>query len=485
MKKSIALILALLTFVTLFACANGGEGNKNTGDDVSKATTAGTSGETVSTSEELKKVPDDLTFEGHDFVMAAPYPLGYVVFVQEEDSDDIVDSAVYKRNQILEERFKIKITGIECGDTGTHAQAFAQYAESGDDVIDVLGIGYYQSGVSMITNNYVVPWNDVEYINFGSSWWDQNLNESLKILDNYYYISGAINIGSLRCTYVTYFNKTIAEDNKEMVGDLYQTVRDGKWTYELFLKYIKDFSRDNGDGIQDGNDYYGLVNTANTYMGHFYSANVTTANITESGVELTLMNEKNADIIDRMVNLLNDKQTTYCSENLENIAYIFFSDRALFLCYDLSSAGNWRDRDTDFGILPMAKYDEDQEEYTTCSDQWGLGLCIPVTAKDTARTGAILETMAQLSAEYVTPAYYDKVLTKKLVRDDESGEMLDIIFKNVICDPGVVYSGDLNLIPNFNCVRNNINLSTWYATYGEILEYNISAVLEAVKAQKK
>ena len=483
MKKVIALALAVLMFTVFFACNVRNSNNPSTGDNTSGA--AGDSESTVNTTEGVKKVPDDLTFDGHDFVMAAPIPLGYVVFVQEEDSEDQVDSAIYKRNEILKERFKINITGIECGDTGTHAQAFQAYAQSDDDVIDVFGIGYYQSGVSMITNEYVIPWNDVEYIDFNASYWDRNLNDSLKILGNSYYVSGAINIGALRCTYVTYFNKTIAEDNKETLGNLYQTVKDGKWTYELFLKYIRDYSRDNGDGVQDANDYYGLVNTSNTYMGHYYSANVTTANITESGVVLTLMNEKNSDIIDRMISLLNDNQLTYRSTNLENIAYIFFSDRALFLCYDLSSAANWRGRDSDFGILPMAKYDEDQKEYTTCSDQWGLGLCIPITAKNTSRTGAILETMAQLSEEYVTPAYYDKVLTKKLIRDEESEEMLDIIFKNVICDPGVVYCGDLNLIPNYNCVETNTTLSTWYATYGEILEYNISSVLEAVKSQMK
>ena len=484
MKKAIALALAVFMFTAFFACSGGNIKDPSTGDNTSGA--AGDSDSTVNTTTEgVKKVPDDLTFEGYEFVMAAPIPLGYVVFTQEEDSDDLVDSAVYRRNEILKERFKIKITGIECGDTGTHAQAFQAYAQSGDDVIDVFGIGYYQSGVSMITNRYVIPWNGTEYIDFDASWWDQKLNNSLKILGNSYYISGAINIGALRCTYVTYFNKMVAEDNKETFGDLYQTVRDGKWTYDLFLKYIKEYSRDNGDGVWDANDYYGLVNIANTYMGHFYSANVTTANITESGVELTLMNEKNADIIDRMISLLNDSQLTYRSKNIENIAYIFFSDRALFLCEGLSPASNWRGRDSDFGILPMAKYDEDQKEYTTCSDQWGLGLCIPITARDTSRTGAILETMAQLSAEYVTPAYYDKLLTKKLIRDEESGEMLDIIFKNVICDPGVVYCGDLNLIPNFNCVETNTNLSTWYATYGDILEYNISSVLEAVKSQMK
>ena len=92
----------------------------------------------------LDPIPDDLKFTGRDFVIAAPVGSGPAFFWQETDSDIPIDSAIYKRNKMLEERFEITISAIELGDTGHHAEALLPYIDAGDDVIDVCAIGYYQ-----------------------------------------------------------------------------------------------------------------------------------------------------------------------------------------------------------------------------------------------------------------------------------------------------------------------------------------------------
>ena len=43
--------------------------------------------------------------------------------------------------------------------------------------------------------------------------------------------------------------------------------------------------------------------------------------------------------------------------------------------------------------------------------------------------------------KYVQPAYYDILLTSKVARDEESVEMLDIIYDNCEYDLGLNYSG--------------------------------------------
>lgn len=487
MKKALIFLLILLTVLPCaIACKTGGdpEDTKAT-DTVGFDTNGGTdTSDSVTEDPYDDKVPDDLKFDGRTFTMAAPIPSGYVVFYQETDSDNPVDSAVYKRNKILEERFDIKIVGIELGTTDGHADAFSSYAQIDDDIIDVIGIGFYQSGLAMIINDYVLPWNDVKYINVDRDWWNKSATETLSVLGNYYYLTGDINVGALRCTMPIFFNKTEAEEYEDVVGDLYQTVRDGEWTYDLFLDYIKTYSHDNGDTVQDANDYYGLVQNGNTLMSHLYYADVVTAKVTDDGAELLLTDNKIIDIVDTARELLNDKYYTYLRDGDQEISDIFFSDRALFMNTDLSSAGNWRDKDTDFGILPFPKYDEAQENYTTYADQWGLMLALPCTATNTDRTGAILEAMAALSRKYVTPAYYDVMLLGKLKRDDESEEMLDILYKNVIYDPGTIYAGDLNLLPMNACVRRDASLATWYAQMSEALLSNITILYDHVRESK-
>ncbi|MCL2774430.1 MAG: hypothetical protein FWD71_13940, partial [Oscillospiraceae bacterium] len=61
---------------------------------------------------------------------------------------------------------------------------------------------------------------------------------------------------------------------------------------------------------------------------------------------------------------------------------------------------------------------------------------IPVTVPDPEKTGAVIEAMACETLNDVIPAYYDVSLKTKYARDDESAEMLDIIFSHRVCDLG-------------------------------------------------
>lgn len=68
---------------------------------------------------------------------------------------------------------------------------------------------------------------------------------------------------------------------------------------------------------------------------------------------------------------------------------------------------------------------------------YGLSLIsVPVTAADPGRTAMILELMGCKSKEILTPAFYEKTLKGKYFRDEESGEMLDIIFSSRVYDIG-------------------------------------------------
>jgi len=69
----------------------------------------------------------------------------------------------------------------------------------------------------------------------------------------------------------------------------------------------------------------------------------------------------------------------------------------------------------------------------------------------------VLEAMAYHSQQLVTPAYYEKTLKGRDIRDEESGEMLDIIFATHSYDLGLYYqigSYNANLV---TMVRAGIN----------------------------
>jgi len=90
---------------------------------------------------------------------------------------------------------------------------------------------------------------------------------------------------------------------------------------------------------------------------------------------------------------------------------------------------------------PIPKYDEIQEQYYSPVNPFsGVLLGVPKTAEDLDRTSIILEALSAESRYTLKPAYYDVALTRKYTRDDESNEMLDIIFNSRVYDIGAIYS---------------------------------------------
>ena len=96
--------------------------------------------------------------------------------------------------------------------------------------------------------------------------------------------------------------------------------------------------------------------------------------------------------------------------------------------------------ETEFGVLPIPKYDEAQEKYYTYCNAIASTATVPKTTADIGMITAVLEGMAIQSFIQVTPAYYDIALTRKYARDNESSEMLDIALAYRVYDIGRFFS---------------------------------------------
>ena len=67
-------------------------------------------------------------------------------------------------------------------------------------------------------------------------------------------------------------------------------------------------------------------------------------------------------------------------------------------------------------------------------------MVVPYTA-DIEMSGAVSEALAVESYKYVIPAYYDIILTSKIARDEESRDMIDIIYDGACYDFALNYTG--------------------------------------------
>jgi hypothetical protein len=140
---------------------------------------------------------------------------------------------------------------------------------------------------------------------------------------------------------------------------------------------------------------------------------------------------------------------------------MFENGQGLFLDTTFFFIHRLRAMETDFGILPYPKFTETQADYYS-RIEGASAATVPITADSTglARASVILEAMACESLKEVIPAYYDVVLSVRAARDEESSEMLDIIFASRIFDLGDgLWFGDIRngaLAPMFKANNRDI-----------------------------
>ena len=123
---------------------------------------------------------------------------------------------------------------------------------------------------------------------------------------------------------------------------------------------------------------------------------------------------------------------------------IFKDNHCLFIGSSMKAVSNYRDMESDIGIIPFPKFDESQEKYYALTSG-GTMASLPITlpAEEYENVGLILEAMSRDSHTGLVPLYKETLLKSRYARDEGSAKMLDIIFASAAYDIGLsTFSGD-------------------------------------------
>jgi len=170
-----------------------------------------------------------------------------------------------------------------------------------------------------------------------------------------------------------------------------------------------------------------------------------------------------------------------------NVEAAKYFHRALFADTVLTNYGiHFTTMEDDFGIVPVPKYDESQENYKSY-----LGYTIPMmfitnNTENPERTGTILEAFCTSSYDHVYPKMYEVVTKLKNARDEDSSEMIDIIIRNKIIDPLHFYNitGYGNFGRNL-VVEKNANVSSKLKSYEKVAAKEWDKIMAAFEGIKK
>ncbi|MBR5312768.1 MAG: hypothetical protein IKU40_07795 [Clostridia bacterium] len=393
----------------------------------------------------------------------------------EEYNGEIINDAIYDRNAQASELLNITIVPQLVTTTSEMATRIKQAVSAAADDFDVALQSLSNLGTTL-QNNELANFKKFPTLDTSSPWYDQNSVETFTLFgEKLYWLTGDYMLLDDYAVHVIFFNKNLVTNAGQELP--YDTVREGDWTLDKFCAMTKAAELDvNGDGkMVIGTDIVAHLENHDKIKHWVYGCRERSITINEDKtLEIDTLSERQVNVVERLYHYTVEEGMTYSISDDSQLSPAFKSGLATSYCIALAYINQYRDMPDDFGIVPMPKYDEMQEEYGHyISNYAATALCCPLTVSDREFVGTCIETLSAFSTETVNTALYDVLLTSKLVRDQESVEMLEIALSTKYYDWAVDFPWG----------------STFEAAYNGVYDkktFNyVSAATSALKAQKK
>lgn len=441
---------------------------------------------------------EEHNFEGRSFTWIGS---GGEAPVSDEETGDIENDAFYFRQRDIEELFGldwVNYTSESFDNSGTHPTI--------ENVLrDVMaGTHSYDAGYGtalgvtkdLLINNALIDVSDYDVLDLDNPWWPSRLKDTYNINGAIFFLNGPVVSSNYTDTYCVMFNKQVMADYN--IPDLYSIVKDGKWTFDKMFKVASVIpTNENGSGayrygqpngmailIANGETITKVDETGNPYIDENYSAEL-------------------SDICDRMSAIFGDDAQTVNRKGELNAKFedmsvkyeygsfgeMFINNRVLFHFGTTDEACDLRREEVEFGIVPMPKKDENQENYISYAKNW-FNVFVPKSTKDEKVTDVVVEVMAALGLKYIKPAYYDNILKSRSVYDTASRDMIDLIFETKTYDlidyfaPDGSQNDDSHFV---NIIKTAIQessagIASKYKLQSRVVNNNIKSILADIEA---
>ena len=488
MKRAITLILLAAICTGTIAC---GETSAPAADDTTASEADTTAAETS-----IYDVIPQKDFGGEEFKIysyASSQSYNDAEYLTAEQTGEVIDDAVYKRNVLTEERLNIKLSYTAVDSEYDARDKYNNSMLAGDAMCDIfVHKGGYLS-VFMAAGT-ILPWDDVPGIDLDQPWYPKFANDVITLGNrNYGFLSDAW-ATSITMAWTVAFNKRLADEWK--IENPYDIVRAGDWTVDKMISMTKDIWKDvNGDNQADAGDVYGFYTDKWATLDAFMVSHgiVSIGKDKDDFPEVLFYSDRLVESFEKVYELYWENPGTYVDTTTPYVYQEtgFAAGLGLFspmMINDLI-APKMRAMEDDYGVLPYPKMDENQEDYRTYLLTRTGVFMLPVTIADDKldKLGYIVETLSAYSHQYLRPAIYDVSLGGKAVRDEESLEMLDFIMARRGFDfsqitenenkyPFAAYKTYRNLIG----AKNN-GITTYYESNKTAAEENLQAFREYVE----
>lgn len=354
---------------------------------------------------------------------------------------ETINNAVFNRNSAVEEQYKVKIT-TEYAFNYEFADKILNAVSTGDDTYSFF---VNRSGdippLWTIGALYDLRGNEVRYIDSTKPWWNQDSLNAFTFGTVTQFAASDILVLDKSETAVVFFSTRLQDDYG--LENYYELVESGKWTWEALIRNAESCVKDlDGDLMMTAADQWGSCGNRAPGEYLYVGSGLKFADIDDEGHIFTEVGSEAS--IDLMLAIHDNILYAPFHANSDylgiNIPKKFMSNEIEFLFYSVKLANTLRNMESNYGILPIPKFDEYQTRYYDHVMPDGDSvLAIPISNENPSMTGLILEALSAESYYTVYPAFYDTIMMGKFARDPETRDMLKIVFDSRTYDIGPVH----------------------------------------------
>ena len=493
MKKVVffaAILTAILT--SLSSCASETEGKTEIQSGSAGIPETVQTAETVTETESNTVLDDlgDFNFDGYTFTMLTPDPeimnWANPVLNATETNGIRLNDAIYERNRSIESRFNM-VFEEEYGSWDIGVNNLRTIVEADDNSYDIVTM-IDRFALNALAENLLIPYNEIPHVDLTKPYWGAEMLKYSSIGGKHYFAFGDFSLYAYDNTSALLFNKSLIKNYT--LENPYELVRTKKWTLDKFSELCSVVTGDtDGDTVMTEKDLYGYLSMPKQVLPSIWIAGGALS-IAKDEMDHPVLNfedERFVSLIEKAFSVTWDTGTWYQNDIQSDIddtlEKMFINSHGLFHDSTFHKIQRLRDMDADFGIIPYPMADEAQDAYYS-RVSGALFSTIPSTSRNLETQGVILEALASESRKSVIPIYYEVSLKGRNTRDEESQEMLDLIFSGRVYDLGDSFWCD-DIRDNFikkMFVKNDRNLSSNVASYKKSLSKKISRIIEQITA---
>lgn len=366
----------------------------------------------------------------------------------EEPDGNSLNEAVYLRTTNVEARLNITVEEIRDTDDNIYNMT-VQSCLANEAAYDAVCMSAARMS-TLAVSGYLADSDRLSGLDLSKPWWNSDITDEANVDDVNYYFFGDMQLSLFDAHSMVGVNMDMASSIDSM-DDPYELVKSGRWTIDKMLEMsmLAAFDLD-GNGEVTADDTFGISLDAESLLPAVYGCGARLSRTDEYGLPELIypQNEMFYDVFTKISDsLFSGSSAVYDPEkaggDTVSAATQFSRRGSLFLITDVGSLYSLRSMEYEFGVLPMPKYNEMQEDYISLLPAKRItAVGVPITAKSFSFSGAVLENIAAESHREggVTQCYVDSVLSFRYVNDEESRENLMNILNSGTLDTADIYN---------------------------------------------